>query len=92
MKSIFSISFLIIFIFHNTLERKNNRTTAAISSRITPPENIFTEATRIHPEKSLILLFKSISTFRKWTKINVQFSKIRKYFPKKGVFVTEMSF
>ena len=57
-----------------------------------PLKNIFTEATRIHPEKSLILLFKSVLTFRKWTKINVQFSKIRKYFPKKGLFVTEMSF
>ena len=47
---------------------------------------------KTYPEKSLILLFKSISTFRKWTKINVQFSKNRKHFPKKGVFVTEMSF
>jgi hypothetical protein len=43
-------------------------------------------------EKSLILLFKSVLTLGKWTKINVQFPKIRKYFPKKGVFVTEMSF
>ena len=45
-----------------------------------------------YPENSLILLFKSISTFEKWTKINVQFLKNENTFVKKGVFVTEMSF
>ena len=34
-------------------------------------------------ENSLILLFKSISTFEKWTKINVQFSNSEKSLSKK---------